>query len=185
MAKEAYIPCLLDIFRRYGYDGATLSKISQATGLGKASLYHYFPHGKDEMVSTVLDFLEKWFQQNILEVLRGQGTVLSRLSQMCERVIQVYEGGEQPCMCAILLMGSGRDIFHAKVNLLLRTWIDEIARVLQTDGLDQAIAKERAEDALIAIQGALILVQGLNDTTPFLRIMKQLPQQICRSSCNM
>ena len=71
MPKETYIPSLMRLFRQYGYDGATLSKISQATGLGKASLYHHFPGGKDEMVETMLDYLESWLEQNILQTLNS------------------------------------------------------------------------------------------------------------------
>lgn len=70
MPKETYIPYLLRLFRQYGYDGATLSKISEATGLGKASLYHHFPGGKDEMVEVVLDSLECWLDQNVVSTLR-------------------------------------------------------------------------------------------------------------------
>jgi AcrR family transcriptional regulator len=49
VSKQIHVPILLKLFRQFGYDGVTLSKISQATGLGKASLYHYFPGGKAEM----------------------------------------------------------------------------------------------------------------------------------------
>jgi len=40
---------LTDVFRTYGYEGATLSRISEATGLQRASLYHRFPGGKEAM----------------------------------------------------------------------------------------------------------------------------------------
>ena len=63
MPKTDYIPSLLQLFRQHGYDGATLSKISQVTGLGKASLYHHFPKGKDEMVQEVLAYLEESINQ--------------------------------------------------------------------------------------------------------------------------
>jgi len=33
--------------------------------------------------------------------------------------------------------------------------------------MDAAIARERGEDGVIAIQGALILLQGLNDPSPY------------------
>ncbi|MEC4817238.1 MAG: TetR/AcrR family transcriptional regulator [Scytonema sp. PMC 1069.18] len=178
MPKNTYIPSLLQLFRQYGYDGATLSKISEKTGLGKASLYHHFPGGKDEMVTTVLDFTEEWLEQNILQPLKSEGDALTRLSKMCDRINELYEGGEQPCMFAILLMGSARDVFHAKVQTLLQTWIDAIASVLVEAGLDQQQAQERGEDAVIAIQGALILVHGLGDRTPFQRVIKKLPQEL-------
>ncbi|MEM8810542.1 MAG: TetR/AcrR family transcriptional regulator, partial [Cyanobacteria bacterium P01_G01_bin.38] len=43
MTKDAAIAKLTPVFRRYGYEGASLSMLSKATGLGKASLYHHFP----------------------------------------------------------------------------------------------------------------------------------------------
>ncbi len=101
MPKETYIPCLLRLFRQYGYDGATLSKISIATGLGKASLYHHFPGGKDEMVEAMLDYLECWLEQNILQTLNSPDEPLFRLQHMCDRVNEAYEGGKQPCLFAI------------------------------------------------------------------------------------
>lgn len=179
MPKETYIPCLLQLFRQYGYDGATLSKISEATGLGKASLYHHFPGGKDEMVEAVLDYLENWMDQNILQMLKRSGDPQSRLQQMCDRLSQVYEGGKQPCLSAILLLGSARSTFHQRVQAIYQVWIDAIAQVLIEAGMNKTLAQQRGEDGIIAIQGALILSQGLNNPDPFQRMMQQLPQQLC------
>src|SRR4029078_11124737 len=39
---------LMDLFREKGFDGASLADISESTGLGKSSLYHHFPNGKEE-----------------------------------------------------------------------------------------------------------------------------------------
>ncbi|WP_416671834.1 TetR/AcrR family transcriptional regulator [Egbenema bharatensis] len=179
MAKETYVPCLLGLFRRYGYDGATLSKISQATGLGKASLYHHFPGGKDEMVQTVLDYLERWIEQNILQVLKEEGEPGARLQQMCDRLRLAYEDGNQPCLTSILLLGSARDVFHDRVQVIYQSWIDAIAHILMESGMEQNLAQERGEDALITIQGSLILAQGLHDPAPFQRVMQQLPNHLC------
>jgi TetR/AcrR family transcriptional regulator, lmrAB and yxaGH operons repressor len=178
MPKATYIPCLLQLFRQYGYDGATLSKISEATGLGKASLYHHFPGGKDEMVEAVLDYLEDWLTQNILQPLASEDDPVVRLQRMCDRLIDLYEGGKQPCMFAVLLLGSARDVFHAKVKELFGRWIEAIAAVLVEAGMDRAIAQQRGEDAAITVQGALILAQALDDPLPFLRVMQQLPTQL-------
>lgn len=178
MPKETYIPCLLRLFRQYGYDGATLSKISEATGLGKASLYHHFPGGKDEMVEAVLDYLERWLEQNILQMLNSSGDALSRLQRMCDRLSELYEGGQQPCLFAILLLGSARDVFHDKVKALFRVWIDAIAAVLIESGMDEKLAQQRGEDAVIAIQGSLILSQGLDNPVLFGRVIQHLPEEL-------
>lgn len=180
MPKETYIPCLLRLFREHGYDGATLSKISEATGLGKASLYHHFPGGKDEMVIAVLDYLEGWMRQTILPMLAAPGEPIERLQQMSDRICGVYDNGKQPCLSAILLLGSARDLFHDRVKALYQDWIAAIAQVLIEAGFDQTTAQQRGEDALIAIQGALILAQGLGDPAPFQRVMGGLAQDLCR-----
>jgi len=181
LSKTKYLPCLLTLFRQYGYDGATLSKISEATGLGKASLYHHFPKGKDEMMTTVLDYLQDFMQQNIIAVLQSEGDVLTRFQRMCDRLNEVYEGGKKPCLFAVLLMGSARDVFHERVKTIFQVWIDEMTKVLVDAGLDRKLSQERAEDVAIAIQGALILSHGLDDFAIFQRIIKQIPQSIAES----
>jgi TetR/AcrR family transcriptional repressor of lmrAB and yxaGH operons len=180
MPKDTYIPCLLQLFRQYGYDGATLSKISEATGLGKASLYHYFPGGKDDMVTAVLDYLERWLRQHILQTLRTEEKALVRFQRMCDRLNKGYEAGHQPCLFAILLMGSTRDVFQPKLKTLLNDWIEAIAKVLIAAGLNETLARQRGENAIIAVQGSLILSHGLNDFSPFQRMIDQLPEQLCQ-----
>lgn len=179
MSKQAYVLPLLDLFRQFGYDGVTLSKISQATGLGKASLYHHFPGGKDEMVETVLATGEQGLEHIVLEVSQGEGDALTRLQQMCDRISSAYEHGQKPCILAALMLGSAKDVFRGRVQTLLQRWIDAIATILVEAGMEPAIAQERGQDAIIAIQGSLILSQGLNDPTPFQRVVKQLPQNLC------
>jgi TetR/AcrR family transcriptional regulator, lmrAB and yxaGH operons repressor len=181
MPKDAYIPCLLQLFRQYGYDGATLARISDATGLGKASLYHHFPGGKDEMVETVLAHMTDWFTDNVLSVLQSPGTALERLKRMCDRLNELYAQGHQPCLSATLLLGSARTVFHEPVEQRYRDWIDAIAQVLIEAGFDQALAQQRGEDAIVAVQGSLILAQGLSSPAPFQRVLQQLPQQLCRA----
>lgn len=179
MPKETYIPCLFQLFRQYGYDGATLSKISQETGLGKASLYHHFPGGKDEMVQSVLNYLESWLDQNILQPLNSPGDACERLQRMCDRLNELYEGGQQPCLSAILLLGSARDVFHDKIKGLFCAWINAMADVLIEAGIDKELAKQRGENAAIVIQGSLILSQALDEPSPFQRTIQELPKHLC------
>lgn len=180
MPKDIYIPRLLQLFRQYGYDGATLARISEATGLGKASLYHHFPSGKDEMVQAVVDYLERWLAENVLPTLQGEGTALEKLQQMCDRLSELYEAGQQPCMSATLLLGSARNLFHDRVEARYCAWIGAVAEVLVDAGLDRTTAQQRGEDMVIALQGGLIVAQGMNSPEIFQRSLQQLPQQLCR-----
>lgn len=180
MSKQMHVLPLLDLFRQLGYDGVTLSKISQATGLGRASLYHHFPGGKDEMVKTVLIALEQELEQIALEMLQSEGDVLTRLQKMCDRISIAYDGGQKPCLLAALMLGSAKVMFQDQVQTLLQVWIEAIATVLMEAGMDKELARQRGEDGVIAIQGALVLVQGLGNPAPFQRVIQQLPKQICQ-----
>ena len=44
--KPELLAALGDVFRAHGYEGATPTLITTATGLGKGSLYNIFPCGK-------------------------------------------------------------------------------------------------------------------------------------------
>ena len=180
MPKDTYIPCLLQLFRQYGYDGATLARIAEATGLGKASLYHHFPGGKDEMVQAVMEYLERWLAEKVLPSLQGDDTALEKLERMCDLLSELYEAGQQPCMSATLLLGSARDLFHDLVQARYFAWIEAVAEVLVKAGLDCTTAQQRGEDMVIALQGSLIVAQGMNRPEIFQRSLQQLPQQLCR-----
>ncbi|MBD1857946.1 MULTISPECIES: TetR/AcrR family transcriptional regulator [Leptolyngbya] len=181
MPKDTYIPCLLQLFRHYGYDGATLARISEATGLGKASLYHHFPGGKDEMVQAVMDYLDAWLAEHVLPTLQGDDSALEKLQRMCDRLSELYEAGRQPCITATLLLGSARDLFHDRVQARYSAWIRAVAQVLVDAGLDLTTAQQRGEDMVITIQGSLIVAQGLDNPEIFQRSLKQLPQQLCQN----
>ncbi|ARV61822.1 TetR family transcriptional regulator [Nostocales cyanobacterium HT-58-2] len=169
---------LVNVFRQYGYEGATLSRISQATGLGKASLYHHFPNGKQEMAEAVLEYVSQWFHAAILEPLRHPGEPRKRIQAMNESLKQFYNCGRDACLLAIFSLGESNDLFHQQVNQMLSAWIDGLVQVLEEAGLPTTQARQRAEDAVMQVQGALVLTRGLKSTAPFERILEQLPEQL-------
>ncbi|MCH8014302.1 MAG: helix-turn-helix transcriptional regulator, partial [Candidatus Dadabacteria bacterium] len=69
--NETLIRKLTQVFRDYGYEGASLTNLSKATGLKKASLYHRFPGGKEEMAIEVLNKAGKWIEENIVSPLNS------------------------------------------------------------------------------------------------------------------
>jgi TetR/AcrR family transcriptional regulator, lmrAB and yxaGH operons repressor len=182
VSKQIYVTTLLQLFRQFGYEGVTLSKIAQATGLGKASLYHHFPGGKAEMAEAALSEVNQWLETSILPILAGSDRQMpfDKFTAMCVEVNRFFDGGQNSCLWAVLVMERSSDeLFHAQIRGAFLRWIEAIASVLVTAGLEETIAKQRGEDAVIAIQGTLILCHGLRDFGAFDRVLKQLPQQLC------
>ncbi|PSO59486.1 MAG: TetR/AcrR family transcriptional regulator [Cyanobacteria bacterium QH_2_48_84] len=180
MSQEEVITQLTEAFRQYGYEGATLKRLSEATGLGKASLYHHFPKGKEEMAAAVLTRLNYWLEESIFSPLHSRGTPSDRIRAMVKNVDEFYNHGQCSCLLAVLTVGGSNHLFHTQIQKALNLWINSLAQVLVEQGFDLEEARQRAEDAILQIQGALILARGLNDTTPFERIMKRLPEMLLK-----
>lgn len=175
MARETHLATLFELFRRHGYDGVSLSKISEATGLGRASLYHHFPGGKTEMVEATLDYSKQWVEDNVVQVLQGEGPVDVRISEMCDRLNELHASGAQPCLLAAISTGASQADFHRQVKESMKLMIGAIAAVLTEAGLSPTLAQQRAEDALVSLEGALIVSRGLGDMRVFQRAIAQLP----------
>ena len=62
-SREEIVLALFDLFRRAGYEGVSIGEISAATGLGRSSLYHYFPGGKADMAAAVIRALMERYPQ--------------------------------------------------------------------------------------------------------------------------
>jgi TetR/AcrR family transcriptional regulator, lmrAB and yxaGH operons repressor len=187
VSKQTYAPTLLELFRQYGYEGLTLSKIAQSTGLGKASLYHHFPGGKAEMAQTALCEVDRWLDTTILPILFDapasdqNSQTLDRLTLMCVETSRFFNEGQNSCLWAVLMLEQASDeLFHSQISSALSRWINAIVHLLVTAGLDKTLAQQRGEDAMVAIQGALIMTRGLRDLAIFDRVLKQLPQQLCQ-----
>jgi TetR/AcrR family transcriptional regulator, lmrAB and yxaGH operons repressor len=185
MSKQTYVPILLKLFRQLGYEGVTLTKISEATGLGKASLYHYFPGGKAAMAAVALTDVNQWLETRILPMLAiEQGrSPIEIFQSMCEETSRFFNAGQNPCLWAVLAMEETSDaLFHAEISGALTRWIGAIKDVLVSAGVESSIAQQRGEDAMISIQGALIVSRGLRDYGAFQRVLQQLPRQLCQGS---
>ena len=174
MSKEEIITKLIPVFRYYGYEGATVSRLSEATGLKKASLYHHFQGGKEQMAQAVLEYVGNSLDKQILEPLRTDKPANERISAMSKGITQFYEDGKAPCLLAVMSLGEADNLFHQQLEQSLKTWLDELSKVVEETGVIPEQARLRAEDALMIIEGALVLVRLTNNTQPFKRAISRL-----------
>jgi AcrR family transcriptional regulator len=171
--RAALLSQLGEVFRAHGYEGASLSLITQATGLGKGSLYNLFPGGKEQMAAEVLGAIDDWFERNVFTPLRddrsGEG-----IARMYDVVDRYFESGGRVCLVGVFALGSARDTFGKKVRGYFVAWEAALIAALRRDGLTPAQAKDRAEDILLGIQGALVLARAKSDRGVFARALKRL-----------
>ena len=174
MPRDEVVERLMKVIRRHGYDGASLAELSKATGLGRSSLYHHFPDGKDDMVRAVLDQLEQALRTLIFEPLREPRPARRRLEQMIRTVDAYYDGGREACVIGNLVLGTSRSRFQARLRAIFEEWIDAVTAALVDAGVSRAESRALAEDAVVRMEGALIVAHGTGDTAVFSRTLKRI-----------
>ena len=176
--RSQVVASLLRVFRRNGYDGASLSRLSDETGLRRASLYHHFPGGKEDMALAVVASSVQDFNDMVLLPLRGPGTPERRVADMAKALSIFYDGGKETCILALMTMGEGREALAPEVRRGLQEWIDALTSVIVEAGQPEPVARERAQNTVARVQGALVLARGLGDVAVFKRTVEDLPRDL-------
>jgi TetR/AcrR family transcriptional repressor of lmrAB and yxaGH operons len=171
--RSAAIPALAEAFREHGFEGASLAQLCAATGLGKGSLYHFFPGGKDEMAAAVLADVDAWFTGAIFEPLRrAPAGDPAALSAMFDAVTDYFRSGRRVCLQGAFALGHERDRFADAIRRYFEQWITSLAAALASGRGEQA-ARAAAIEVVAAIQGGIVLSRALNKPEIFTQVIER------------
>jgi AcrR family transcriptional regulator len=162
--ERALVP-IAEVFRRYGYEAATMSIISRETGLARSSLYHYFPDGKQEMALAMLGLAEMFLRDDLDERLGGEGAVEQRIDRFIARLKEYYQGGAMGCVFASMTLHDCPLQVAARVSALMSFWIDDLASRLEALGLNSSRAL--AARMIRQVQGGLVVAGAMRDCGQF------------------
>lgn len=172
ISKEEVLTRLLGIFRERGYEGASLAALSEATGLGRSSLYHYFPGGKDEMATSVLAHLDEILVTALHAPLATKASPKRKLDAMLAAVDDFYDGGSKACVLERLCASADRPVIGRPLRRSFETWLSAFETLGAEAGISRAVARARAEDALARVEGALVVVVGTGKKDVFARALE-------------
>jgi len=168
---------LTEVFRRKGYDGASYAELMKATGLVKASLYHRFPDGKEEMVGAVQSQVDRHFAEYVLAPAVEEGCPKERARRIARRLREFYDSGKAWCLLDTLTIAESRTtLAHARKSM--EFWVERFVKVGRDAGLSAGVARKRAEEAVAAIEGSLVVARVLKNRRPFLRVLAGLPKRL-------
>lgn len=168
------IPQILDaaavLFSRRGIDGAAMNELSEATGLSKAAIYHYFP-SKDSIVRSLIERLFSTDQSN-LETLANDTnrSAVERLLEYVEELAKIVAATTelQPVLLESYVRGS-RD--HATAELI-RSFFKVNQRLCEkivyqgvaAGEFSETIDPQVATTALIAqVEGSILIANFIGE----------------------
>lgn len=172
--KADILPLLAEVFREHGYEGASLSLISQATGLGKGSLYHFFPKGKEEMMTAVLASIDHWFETEIFQPLLTSAAPAAAIEAMFVAVRVYFASGQRVCLVGLLGLSDSRDKFAEAIRDYFARWVQALTTALQRTHQTEQAAREQAEQIVAGIQGAIVLARALGRPDVFDRVLDEM-----------
>ena len=178
VSEEDVLAGLTELFRGCGYEAATLTEIATATGLQKSSLYHRFPGGKKQMAAEVATGVGERFAKDILAPLGEHGALNERVREVGRRLTEFYANGHRACLLDALSFGEPGSAASDALKVAANAWTDAFASVSRAAGHRPAEALTLAQDAIAAIEGALVIARVTGDDRCFRRAIKRLPASL-------
>jgi AcrR family transcriptional regulator len=175
IADSELLERLLGVFREHGYDGASLRRLSERSGLQRSSLYHRFPGGKEQIALAVVRYVDRCFQQKVLGPLDEDRPPAARVHTMAAGLRDFYRDGRLSCVLDTLSLGGSDGPLHQAVKRSFLAWRDALSRLASQAGCAADEAVRRADEALVRIEGALVCARITGDTGPFVRTLDELP----------
>lgn len=175
-SRETAVAAALECFRRFGYEGASLNLLSEATGLGRSSLYHYFPEGKEEIALAAAELVEQRFNELVIGPLQGPEPPMVRLGKAISGLDQFYNGGRDACLIDIFSIGDTATALPGRVKGIAFAVIEAFEK-LSADANKRAATNPRASAvrAIVELEGALVLTRATGDRTIFADTLSRLP----------
>ncbi|WP_010188238.1 TetR/AcrR family transcriptional regulator [Sphingomonas sp. PAMC 26605] len=171
--RASAVPALVESFREHGFEGATIAILSQATGLGKGSLYNFFPGGKEEMMDAVLTDIDGWFCATIFAPLEQPSDPAMAIRSMIEEVTAYFRSGRRVCLVGWVGLGSSGGAFASRISEYFARWISALVHCLEAGHVPPSQAQSLAEETVCGIQGAIILSRALGEEAAFGRIISR------------
>jgi TetR/AcrR family transcriptional repressor of lmrAB and yxaGH operons len=178
VSDEVFLATALDLFRTYGFEGVSLKQLADATGLEKASLYYRYPGGKEAIAMAAAGEAVRWLQVNVFAPLVASGPPRKRVSLVADKLREFYAGGLKACVMDVLSIRGGSDELQLSLKAAMQALVNAFAQIAKESGHGSVTARSRAEEAVVRLEGSLVLARVLGDTGCFERVLKRLPDTL-------
>ncbi len=166
------------VFLASGYAGASLTRLAAATGLGKASLYHYYPGGKAEMARSLVRDAIFALQREVFGPLSRGGSPAQRLSDCIDGFVAYTAGGQQNCIIALFLAEHAPILDQRLIHSQFDDWSRLLGDCYEDLGQKPKAALRNGRRLLSALYGALALAHLLGEPKELRRTAKRLKLEL-------
>lgn len=173
--KKTILKSALTVFKEKGYHKTSMSDLATACGLMKGSFYHYFP-SKQVLMQEILTTLKDHYVDKVFSIAFDASTDpqkrVRELAKQSEQIFMEEKGG-----CFMVSIGLETihvvDEFTEIIRDFFAEWIKAMEH-LYAIYLPKSEAKLKAEITVAEVEGAVMLMQIMNDTLYLTRTNQKL-----------
>lgn len=178
-ARDNILQTAARLFQTQGYHATGLNQIIKESGSPKGSLYHYFPGGKEELAVEALNRSRDYISNRLTKEIFSSDSPETALRKLIRSFIAALESSDFTAGMSVATIA----LDTANTSEALRTackqaydeWIAIICKKLASSGMDDQLAREKAQLIHIMIEGAFIHAIVHRDTGIFNVLLSHLP----------
>jgi AcrR family transcriptional regulator len=168
--KARLIEASAELFRRQGYAGTGVKQIVEAAGAPFASLYHFFPDGKQELGAETVRWSGAIYGQLIDLFYRDGADPVAATRNFFEGAADTVRDSDFADACPIatvaLEVASTSEPLRQATADVFESWLAAIDGHLVRAGLTKTQARHLSVSLFALLEGAFILARATRDETP-------------------
>ena len=172
--KQKIIARLVAVICEKGYSEMSISSISEATGLKKSSLYHFFPEGKAQIALEIVLYVDNLLTQAFSDLINKKTSFSETFSEMLDVLTEFYQHGQRSCLIEIMTITFPNEQIQLAIETLLLKLIDTFKTVFLLNEHLPYAAETLAIEVVTRIQGSLILSRAMRQPSFFMNQMSAL-----------
>jgi len=167
--RDRLIGATAELFRRQGYTGTGVKQIVEAAGAPFASMYHFFPDGKEALGAETIRWSGAMYGQ-LIDLFYEPGAdpaVSTRrfFDAAADTVRDTDYADACPIATVALEVASTSETLRAATAEVFESWLAAIDTRLVQAGLTKAGARRLSVSLFSLLEGAFILARATRDHT--------------------
>lgn len=168
--RQRIVTATNELFRRHGYNGTSLSQVSNAAPATIGSIYHFFPGGKEALAVAVIESTGSVYRQLFESIVTDANDPVSAFSNFFDQAGQVLVETDfiDPCPIGTIareVASTSEPMRHA-AEAAFDSWVQAATNFLVRSGIREGEAHDLATLFVIMTEGGFVLSRTKRSVEP-------------------
>lgn len=168
--RDRIIVATNELFRRHGYNGTSLSQISQASNATIGSIYHFFPGGKEALAAEVIETTAMIYRELFQSIVGRSSDPAEAYTDFFVAAASVLHESDyiDPCPIGTVAreVANTSEVLRSAAAKAFDSWIDAAEQHLLSVGVSDESAKRLAHVFVATVEGMFVLSRTKRSTEP-------------------